>query len=77
MTIRADNADARLTPKARAAGVVSDTRWQAFERSQRELEDARALLKDYVLSPQGWTSLGFDCRRDGVMRRSVPPSTTE
>jgi tRNA uridine 5-carboxymethylaminomethyl modification enzyme len=70
MTIRSDNADMRLTPKARAAGVVSDNRWRAFELSKQEMERAGKLLRDHVLSPQGWIGLGFDCRRDGVMRRS-------
>jgi tRNA U34 5-carboxymethylaminomethyl modifying enzyme MnmG/GidA len=71
MTIRSDNADARLTSKARAFGVVSDNRWEAYERSRQEVEHADKLLRDHVLSPQGWIGLGFECRRDGVMRRSV------
>jgi tRNA uridine 5-carboxymethylaminomethyl modification enzyme len=75
MTIRADNADTRLTPKARALGLVSDARWTTYETSREEFEHAATLLRNFILSPQGWMSNGIDCRRDGVMRRSVPTHT--
>ena len=41
--LRIDNADARLTPVGRRAGLVNDTRWAVFERKQlqkRRLSDA-------------------------------------
>jgi tRNA uridine 5-carboxymethylaminomethyl modification enzyme len=36
--LRIDNADARLTPIGRRAGLVSDERWEAFTRKQRQKE---------------------------------------
>jgi tRNA uridine 5-carboxymethylaminomethyl modification enzyme len=36
--LRIDNADARLTPKGRSAGLVTDERWAAFERKQKQYE---------------------------------------
>lgn len=68
MTIRSDNADLRLTAKARAAGVVSDTRWTVFERVRREIEDTTQRLKAFRLSPQGWNSHGFVVQSDGILR---------
>ena len=42
--LRIDNADARLTPIGRRAGLVTDERWEVFTRKQRQKErlDARA-----------------------------------
>lgn len=52
MTIRADNADSRLTAKGRAAGVVTDARWEKHSAIESELERARGILNGLVLSPQ-------------------------
>ena len=36
--LRIDNADARLTPVGRRAGLVTDERWEVFTRKQRQKE---------------------------------------
>ena len=54
ITLRSDNADLRLTPKARAlaAGIISDRRWEEVRSTQRKLEDAIEALKACELTPQ-------------------------
>ncbi|EED81849.1 predicted protein [Postia placenta Mad-698-R] len=52
MTIRSDNADLRLTEKARNAGAITDERWKQFEATREELTRVTDLLKSHVLSPQ-------------------------
>ena len=44
MTLRCDNADARLTPIGRGIGLVDDRRWAAYERTRRHVDRAAALL---------------------------------
>jgi tRNA uridine 5-carboxymethylaminomethyl modification enzyme len=39
--LRIDNADARLTPIGRAAGLVSDDRWAVFQRKESQIAQLR------------------------------------
>jgi len=45
--LRSDNADARLTPIGRQAGLVDDARWTAFAHRQRLAAEAIELLKQH------------------------------
>ncbi|KAG9083824.1 Mitochondrial Translation Optimization, partial [Ceratobasidium sp. 392] len=71
MSIRSDNADMRLTPKGRAAGVICDGRWSAFQSTKQTMNRIIELLEGAVHSPQKWESYGFDVRRDGVSRSGL------
>jgi tRNA uridine 5-carboxymethylaminomethyl modification enzyme len=52
--LRADNADLRLTPLARAAALVDEGRWQRFEERRRRLDENRAVLRRHsVQVPTG------------------------
>jgi tRNA uridine 5-carboxymethylaminomethyl modification enzyme len=44
LNLRIDNADARLTPIGRRAGLVGDAQWQAFEESRRRVAYLSARL---------------------------------
>lgn len=46
LLLREDNADLRLTPKARELGLVDDTRWQAFNEKIEVMELESQRLKE-------------------------------
>jgi tRNA uridine 5-carboxymethylaminomethyl modification enzyme len=45
--LRIDNADERLTPLGRRAGLVTDERWEVFSRKQRQKERLRAAMQGH------------------------------
>ena len=50
LLLRHDNADLRLTPIGRAAGVVTDARWERFEAKRESIEgERRRFASTYVL----------------------------
>jgi tRNA uridine 5-carboxymethylaminomethyl modification enzyme len=70
LTLRADNADQRLTPLGHKLGIIGAKRLAAFERRLAHLETARSLLKAVTFTPGEAAKLGFRINRDG-QRRSV------
>jgi tRNA uridine 5-carboxymethylaminomethyl modification enzyme len=51
LLLREDNADLRLTPKARELGLVDEQRWAVFSAKKQAVEKELAHLKSVWLSP--------------------------
>jgi len=68
MTIRSDNADLRLTDKGHKCGVISNERWESFQKTKADIIRVEELLRSFLLSPHGWIAYGFNVRPDGVRR---------
>jgi tRNA uridine 5-carboxymethylaminomethyl modification enzyme len=68
LTLRADNADIRLTPLGKKLGIVGATRANVFDGKQIALNDARRLLKAFSLTPSEAAAYGLSVNSDGVRR---------
>lgn len=70
LTLRADNADQRLTPLAIDLGIVGPERCQAFDSKIQVLHRARSLMDSTRLTPNEANRLGLNVNQDG-QRRSL------
>ena len=68
LTLRADNADQRLTPRGIALGCVGAARRQAFEAKLGALEAARARARSLSVTPSEARRHGFSLNQDGQRR---------
>ena len=68
LSLRADNADQRLTPFGISAGCVGEQRAEVFARKQEALERAVTTLKAQTYSPQQANDAGIAVRLDGKKR---------
>jgi len=71
LSLRADNADQRLTPKGIELGCVSSTRNAAFAGKMREIETARQMARALKLTPQHAEAHGLKVNQDGVRRDAL------
>ncbi|RME32406.1 MAG: tRNA uridine-5-carboxymethylaminomethyl(34) synthesis enzyme MnmG [Gammaproteobacteria bacterium] len=51
LQLREDNADLRLTPKARELGLIDEARWEAFERKREAIAREGERLRDTWVRP--------------------------
>jgi tRNA uridine 5-carboxymethylaminomethyl modification enzyme len=71
LTLRADNADQRLTPIGLAAGLVGGERAQAFASKATALDAGRGLVAALRLSPSALRRHGLAVNEDGVARSAA------
>jgi tRNA uridine 5-carboxymethylaminomethyl modification enzyme len=68
LTLRADNADQRLTPLGIAAGCVGPARAAAFAVKSKQLAQGAELLAALALTPDEGARFGLTINRDGRKR---------
>ncbi|RVA41369.1 tRNA uridine-5-carboxymethylaminomethyl(34) synthesis enzyme MnmG [Mesorhizobium sp. M7A.F.Ca.US.001.01.1.1] len=68
LSLRADNADERLTPLAARLGIASAQRMQRYGDVMQSLDEARELAKLLTMTPNEAARHGLEINRDGVRR---------
>lgn len=68
LTLRADNADLRLTPFAISLGCVSVEREKRFVEWQNRVEACRLAFESKSISPSEAEKYGFKLNKDGIRR---------
>ena len=68
LSLRADNADERLTPLAERLGIASAARLARFRTRGEKLNAARALARSVNLTPNEAGRFGLELKLDGVRR---------
>ncbi|EJF97201.1 tRNA uridine-5-carboxymethylaminomethyl(34) synthesis enzyme MnmG [Bartonella taylorii] len=68
LSLRSDNADARLTPLAQQWGIVGQNRWDFYQKKQQRLDLARSICQGLFLTPNEASSRGLQVNHDGIRR---------
>ncbi|MEM6407484.1 MAG: tRNA uridine-5-carboxymethylaminomethyl(34) synthesis enzyme MnmG [Pseudomonadota bacterium] len=71
LTLRADNADQRLTHRGFELGLVSQTRAEAFDRKMAQIDAVRDGLTEKSVSPQEVAAHGIKIKADGKRRNGI------
>ncbi|MEM8631522.1 MAG: tRNA uridine-5-carboxymethylaminomethyl(34) synthesis enzyme MnmG [Pseudomonadota bacterium] len=71
LSLRADNADQRLTLRAIELGLVGDVRRRAFAEKMEDLDAGRTLLKETQWTPSELRKAGVHVNQDGGRRSGM------
>ena len=68
LSLRADNADQRLTPLGIEIGCVGETRNKAFRTRMEKISNTRAIVNELQFTPTEANRIGVRVNQDGVKR---------
>ncbi len=71
LTLRADNADQRLTPLGLQIGCVSDLRRDVFHEKMSKLARGKSALEAVILAPNDIAAMGVPVSQDGKRRNGL------
>ncbi len=71
LSLRADNADQRLTPKGLEFGCIGDLRREAYEAKMERLGTAYEALRSRSYTPRDLIGFGLTVNQDGQRRSGV------
>jgi tRNA uridine 5-carboxymethylaminomethyl modification enzyme len=71
LSLRADNADMRLTEMGIAIGVVKKERAEFFIAKKNLIDGKTKLLEELKISPKKLENLGVNIKQDGVVRSAM------
>ena len=70
LSLRADNADKRLTGKGIKIGLISDNRKRLFENKSNKIDQISIMMLKSNISPSKVQEFGVNIAKDGVLRSS-------
>ncbi len=71
LSLRADNADQRLTERGHSIGCVGDQRWGAFYEKMEQIHQTKAMLANVNLSSRDIAGQGVKLSVDGPKRTAL------
>ncbi len=71
LTLRADNADLRLTNKGRKIGLISKERLLAFNDKFKRLDQISKKMSKLKISPTKASNYGINIAKDGIFRTAI------